>query len=132
MKLTPVVISLALSLVACGDPNAEETAKNLNLNQLTEVGTNLLVNAAKTECENQLNSQSEGVADLVLTQAQKANLCSCVANELKNNINSENLQNIIKDGNIDTSVLTGKITEAMATCTSPIEQTSSSTEKTTS
>lgn len=99
----------------------EQTAKNLNLDQLKEVSTNLLVNAAKTECDNQLNNQEGGVADLVLTPDQKANICDCVVNELKHNLNAQTLQNLTKEGNIDTSVITGMVTGAMATCTAPTE-----------
>jgi len=113
------VLCIALFLTACNDPNIQQTAKNLNLEQVSEIGSNLLVNAVKTECENQLKNQEGGVADLVFTAEQKAALCGCVSDELKGNLTAEKFQNIIKDGGVDTSVLTSMVTSAMAVCTAP-------------
>ncbi|WP_435939401.1 hypothetical protein ACSF85_04045 [Moraxella bovoculi] len=111
------ILCPVLLLAACNDPNIQQTAKNLNLEQVSEIGSNLLVNAVKTECENQLKNQEGGVANLVFTADQKAVLCSCVSDELKGNLTAEKFQNIIKDGGADTSVLTSMVTSAMAICT---------------
>lgn len=113
------VLCIALFLTACDDPNIQQTAKNLNLEQVGKIGSNLLVNAVKTECENQLKNQEGGVADFVFTADQKAALCSCVSDELKGNLTAEKFQNIIKDGGVDTSVLTSMVASAMAVCTAP-------------
>lgn len=111
-------IALLCGLTACNDPNVAQTAKNLGIDQLGEIGSNLAVNAIKNECENQLNNQ-QGVVDFVLNAEQKANICGCVSEELKANLTADKLQNIIKDGKVDTSIITGMVTGAMATCTSP-------------
>lgn len=117
MKLFLMMV-MVFGLTACNDPNVAQTAKNLGLDQLGEIGGNLVVNAVKNECENQLNNQ-QGVVDLVLSAEQKANVCSCVSDELKVNFTADKLQNIIKDGKVDTSSITSMVTGAMATCTSP-------------
>lgn len=109
---------MVFGLTACNDPNVSQTAKNLGLDQLGEIGSNLVVNAVKNECENQLNNQ-QGVVDLVLTAEQKANICGCVAGELQGNLTADKLSTIIKDGKVDTSSITSMVTGAMATCTSP-------------
>lgn len=118
MKFFAMVL-MVLGLTACNDPNIEQTAKNLNLDQLGDIGSNLLVNATKTECENQLANQQGTVLDLVLTTDQKVAVCDCVANELKANINTQTFNELIKDGKINTDVLTGKVTGVIATCTTP-------------
>lgn len=114
-----VMIFMALGMMACSDPNVQQAAKNLNLDQLGEIGSNLAVNAAKTECQNRLESGQGGWSDLVLTAEQKATVCDCVSLELKNRLNAETLTAIIKDGKVDAGVLTGKVTEVMAICTAP-------------
>lgn len=108
-----------LSLTACNDPNVQQTAKNLGLDQLGEIGSNLAVNAIKNECENQLNNQ-EGVVDLVLSAEQKANICTCVSDDIKNNLTADKLSEVIKDGKVQTQVLTTMVTGAMAKCTAPV------------
>ena len=116
--MTSCIVMATILLTACNDPNVAQTAKNLNLDQFGEIGGNLVANSVKNECENQINNQ-QGVVDLVLTTEQKANICGCVSEELKDELTADKLQNIIKDGKIDTNVLTGVVTKAMATCTSP-------------
>lgn len=108
-----------LSLTACNDPNVQQTAKNLGLDQLGEIGSNLAVNAIKNECENQLNN-GQGVVDLVLSAEQKANICTCVSDDIKNNLTADKLSEIIKDGKVQTQVLTTMVTGAMAKCTAPV------------
>lgn len=108
-----------LSLTACNDPNVQQTAKNLGLDQLGEIGSNLAVNAIKNECENQLNN-GQGVVDLVLSAEQKANICTCVSDDIKNNLTADKLSEVIKDGKVQTQVLTTMVTGAMAKCTAPV------------
>lgn len=117
---------LAMFLTACNDPNIQQTAENLNLDQIGDIGMNLLANGAKNECQNQL-SNGQAWADLVLTAEQKSNICTCVADELKTNINAQTLSEVIKDGQINTSVLTTKVTGVMAVCTAPERLNSSPT-----
>lgn len=106
-------------LTACNDPNVAQTAKNLGLDQLGEIGSNLAVNAIKNECENQLNN-GQGVVDLVLSAEQKANICTCVSDDIKNNLTADKLSEVIKDGKVQTQVLTTMVTGAMAKCTAPV------------
>ncbi|UYZ67443.1 hypothetical protein LP090_06130 [Moraxella bovis] len=113
------ILCLALFLAACDDPNIQQTAKNLNLDQLGEIGTNLVISTVKIECQNQLNAQENSVADLVFTAEQKANICGCVSDELKGNLTAEKSQSFIKDGQVDTNALTGVVTGAIAKCTAP-------------
>lgn len=116
MKNTAIIL-MAFGLMACNDHNVAQTAKNLNLDQLTEIGDNLFGNAIKTECANQLENQ--GVADLILTAEQKAAACECVAKEVKSSLNMQTYNELIKDGKVNTEVLTSKVTGVMATCTAP-------------
>lgn len=113
---------MALGLTACNDPNVAQTAKNLGLDQLGEIGSNLVVNAIKNECENQLNNQ-QNVVDLVLSAEQKANICGCAARELQGGLTADKLSTIVKDGKVDASIITSMVTGAMATCTSPQQTT---------
>lgn len=109
-------------LTACNDPNVAQTAKNLGLDNLGEIGGNLVASAIKNECDNQLNNQ-EGVVDLVLTAEQKANICTCVSDDIKNNLTADKLGEVVKDGKVQTQVLTTMVTGAMAKCTTPVANT---------
>lgn len=117
--MSACAVVMGVFLTACNDPNIQQTAKNLNLDQLGEIGSNLAVNAIKNECENQLNNQ-EGVVDLVLSAEQKANICTCVSDDIKNNLTADKLSEVIKDGKVQTQVLTTMVTGAMAKCTAPV------------
>lgn len=117
--MSACAVVMGVFLTACNDPNIQQTAKNLNLDQLGEIGSNLAVNAIKNECENQLNN-GQGVVDLVLSAEQKANICTCVSDDIKNNLTADKLSEVIKDGKVQTQVLTTMVTGAMAKCTAPV------------
>lgn len=116
LKYVLWVVLFSAFLTACNDPNIQQTAKNLGVENLTDIGVNMFANAVQTECENQLQN-NEAFANLVLTEGQKANLCGCTADELKANLNQDKLSSFIKDGSIDTKAISGVVTGAMATCT---------------
>ena len=116
LKLGLLALS-ASALMACNDPNLQQTAQNLGMESITDIGANMLANAVQVECENQLQN-GDAFADLVLTPEQKANLCSCTADELKANLSQDKLAGFIKDGAIDTAAISGVVTKAMAVCTS--------------
>lgn len=106
----------AFALTACDNPNVQQTAKNLGVENITDIGTNMIANAVQTECENQLQNGGE-FADLILTAEQKANLCGCTANELKVSLSQDKLAGFIKNGAVDTQAISDVVTGAMATCT---------------
>lgn len=116
MKVKSLFIVSLLVLTACNDPNIQQTAKNLGVENITDIGVNMLANAVQSECENQLQN-NKAFTDLVLTAQQKANLCGCTADELKTNLSQDKLSSFIKDGSIDTQAISGVVTRAMATCT---------------
>lgn len=116
MKIKSLFVVFLLILTACNDPNIQQTAKNLGVENITDIGVNMFANAVQTECENQLQN-NEAFANLVLTEGQKANLCGCTADELKANLSQDKLSSFLKDGSIDTKAISGVVTGAMATCT---------------
>ncbi|MDO4224026.1 MAG: hypothetical protein Q4D05_08400 [Acinetobacter sp.] len=112
----PMLLPVFITLTACDHPNVQQTAQNLGVESITDIGKNMLINAVQAECENQLQNNAE-FANIILTAEQRANLCGCTANELKENLSQEKLASIISNGTIDTQAMSDVITGAMATCT---------------
>ncbi|MDO4896827.1 MAG: hypothetical protein Q3971_05630 [Moraxella sp.] len=118
MRLTVSIVALTVVLTACGNADVAQNAKEFGLNQINEMGSHLITNAIKNECQNQLDNQ-QGLVDLILTDKQKANICDCVADELQDNLTIDTLQDFIKDGKVDTHALTNAVTQVMTDCTMP-------------
>lgn len=115
-KLFALIIGGAL-LVGCDNPHVQQTAKNLGIDEVSNLGSEMLLTTLKTECENQLNNNA-AFTDPILTPEQKANLCQCTGNEIKTTLSPEALLTIVKDGSVDSQVIIDKVAEAMAICTS--------------
>ncbi len=115
-KLFAIIIGAAF-LVGCDNPHIQQTAKNLGIDEVGNLGSEMLLTTLRTECENQLNNNA-AFTDLILTAEQKANLCQCTGDEIKTTLSSEALLSIVKQGSIDSQVIIDKVAKAMAICTS--------------
>lgn len=116
-KLLLTLILGSLTLFGCDNPHIQQTAKNLGIDEVGNLGSEMLLTTLKAECDNQLNNNA-AFADLILTPEQKANLCQCTGNQIKTSMSSEALLTLAKNGSIDSQVIIDKVAEAMAICTS--------------
>lgn len=138
MKKLFFILSL-LMLTACSDNmnvekatkiasesiNKINTSTENSLDKIGNFGGELITQAIKKECKNQIkqhikDEQIKAVVNATLTNEQKQNLqqdvCECVVKEAKNKQNYKEIESIFKDGTPSAENMVGFMSKMTAKC----------------